>query len=514
MKNKLFRVLSVFFCVVMLVSMFAFNSSALSVTRVDVPELSDYYAYHYLTNSKRTVAFFETVKEDDEGYKYVYTKNGVDFEEIDFMKYAPECDFVQLVEADAHGDLFVFFFVCYDIEYVYDDVSEEYYDEYIVTDSYFITTKDFVNFEKSTVKVQTENEILCGGYGSFDYYGLLEYIDGEWVFANGDYIVTEEIDGEQYGKGVYYTTNDFKTWEAHYTQEDVVCSGVEFYFVYYPTYGTIYAVNEYSNTAYLMLDDGCYGAVEAICEENEDGYYDIYCLDDSRPEFLRFETVYTEEYLAEEEEYADFRVVHINAETGEENVLYEGKEDFYIQREYFNGHVYFFVSHDGSDEIEAYELTPGLEFKPIETTFATDYSYVSYYQEDSTYYECFENKIIVYEGNLENSETFSFGKSAFTLTYDMFVYELNGMLYILETDSENGKSTAYRTDIDVIKNGDVNCDKMINSSDALSVLQHSAGIIKLTDYQSSKANVNNDDKISSSDALTILQFATGIIDKI
>lgn len=63
------------------------------------------------------------------------------------------------------------------------------------------------------------------------------------------------------------------------------------------------------------------------------------------------------------------------------------------------------------------------------------------------------------------------------------------------------------------KLGDVNKDGKINSSDALLVLQHSVGSIRLGNEQKTLADVNKDGKINSTDALKILQYSVGQINK-
>ena len=63
--------------------------------------------------------------------------------------------------------------------------------------------------------------------------------------------------------------------------------------------------------------------------------------------------------------------------------------------------------------------------------------------------------------------------------------------------------------------GDVNNDGNIDVSDAIKVLQHSSGKIKLTDTEKLAANVadRTQDEIDVSDAIKILQFSSGKIDK-
>lgn len=58
--------------------------------------------------------------------------------------------------------------------------------------------------------------------------------------------------------------------------------------------------------------------------------------------------------------------------------------------------------------------------------------------------------------------------------------------------------------------GDVNGDGVVNSLDALNVLQYVVGI-KVDDFNKTAADVNGDGKINSGDALKILQISVGLI---
>lgn len=72
--------------------------------------------------------------------------------------------------------------------------------------------------------------------------------------------------------------------------------------------------------------------------------------------------------------------------------------------------------------------------------------------------------------------------------------------------------TGYATgEVDNKTLGDVNEDSKINSTDALLILQHSTGLITLSESKKLNADVTWDGKINSSDALKILQYSTGII---
>lgn len=59
--------------------------------------------------------------------------------------------------------------------------------------------------------------------------------------------------------------------------------------------------------------------------------------------------------------------------------------------------------------------------------------------------------------------------------------------------------------------GDVNADGVINSVDALQVLQHSVSLIQLQGDEAKRADVNKDKMINSNDALNILRYSVGLI---
>lgn len=69
--------------------------------------------------------------------------------------------------------------------------------------------------------------------------------------------------------------------------------------------------------------------------------------------------------------------------------------------------------------------------------------------------------------------------------------------------------TTFTINILPYKLGDVNTDGSVNSADALMVLQHVVGLIKLTDAQKVYGDMNFDSKFNSADALAILRVAVG-----
>ena len=75
-----------------------------------------------------------------------------------------------------------------------------------------------------------------------------------------------------------------------------------------------------------------------------------------------------------------------------------------------------------------------------------------------------------------------------------------------------GAALAFNAYAERCRYGDVNCDKKINSADALEVLKHSTGIISLSSDQKTAADVNGDGKVNSTDALLILNYSVKNID--
>lgn len=57
--------------------------------------------------------------------------------------------------------------------------------------------------------------------------------------------------------------------------------------------------------------------------------------------------------------------------------------------------------------------------------------------------------------------------------------------------------------------GDVNNDGVVNSTDALIILQYSAGIVG--DININRADINGDGEVNSADALQVLQTSVGLI---
>ena len=72
---------------------------------------------------------------------------------------------------------------------------------------------------------------------------------------------------------------------------------------------------------------------------------------------------------------------------------------------------------------------------------------------------------------------------------------------------------AYRALQNQAKFGDINADGSIDAQDALLALQHSVGLITLTEEQMARANVDGSEQIDAADALLILQRSVDLISK-
>lgn len=64
---------------------------------------------------------------------------------------------------------------------------------------------------------------------------------------------------------------------------------------------------------------------------------------------------------------------------------------------------------------------------------------------------------------------------------------------------------AYASDM-----GDISGDGNSSSEDALMILQHTVGMIDLTDEQKAAADIDGNGSIDSNDALQILQYTVGL----
>lgn len=70
--------------------------------------------------------------------------------------------------------------------------------------------------------------------------------------------------------------------------------------------------------------------------------------------------------------------------------------------------------------------------------------------------------------------------------------------------------TTYKINILTKMLGDVNSDNVVNSTDALVILQHSVKLVTLAGEQFKLADMNNDNSVNSIDALQILKLCVGL----
>ncbi|MBQ8228259.1 MAG: hypothetical protein IJZ88_04525 [Clostridia bacterium] len=525
MKKNLFKMFAVVMSVVMLCTAFSFYSTAFSSTVIEhyAPELDGCNTHNLLVNKSNTVAFVDCYDVDNEKSKYFYTTNGFSYWDVDFDSYAPKCDFLELAASECEGDTFVFLFYCYNIENVYDPDFGEYYEDYKAIDSYFLITKDFKTFEKCRVNVKSDTTIHPGYYYSFTLSGVFEYLNGEWVYANGDYIVTGKKGDTKVGKGVYYTTKDFKTWKAHYTHENVVWDGIEYGFTYFTNYGGLFTFNDYDTSeVYLLLNSKCYGPLSSGYADDVDFYSDYVYMQGSNS-LLSFDTIFTEEYMEDEtgEVYPDFRVVLTDLTNGKEKELYKGTYDFYYEIIDFNNRMYCSVTNWETGKSDVYEINNDYNFNKLNTDFdVLDNLY--YYQAGSNMYSCGFDWIRVYKGNLRdgyyvdltdaNYKIVNYERVSLEINDYMYAFEIAGRLVILETNPNAARAVIYELNgVDVRTVGDTNSDGNINASDALQILQKATGLITVTSYQERLFDVDRNGKVQASDALRVLQYSTGLV---
>lgn len=515
MKKKLLKTLVVIMSAVIFCVSASVGSFAVSAEKFDVPELENYFANNILVNESKSIAFFELEEVNDYSLAYAYTKNGTDYELVDFEAYAPECDYCELAASTVYGNTFAFLFYCYEVETLYDDYYEEYYEDYTVIDSYILTTKDFETIDKHYVAVDTDDDIFAGDYYSFAYYGVFGGVGDTFVYANGDYVVTDTVGGyTQIGRGVYYTTEDFENWEMHYTQEAVVWDDYEYFFMYLPSGDGLTVVSEYNwDETYLLLDGEIYGPVSPGYSETE--YYDsYYYYTKKNPDtVIRVESVYTDEYYENEDALATFRAVAKDLETGKETVICEMEENFYWYILDNNGILYIQTYSYDDESYTVYEIGSDLKIAHVDTKLASGTQAYSYVLGEELYMIDID-EICIFGDDLTDCLTVDVSGLGLEDTYYVFAYELGGKLYLLETFDYGGKATVYATDADMTQRGDVTGDGKIDSSDALKVLQKATGLIEISETAEYEADANKDGKVTSADALKILQYATGLISRI
>ncbi len=86
-----------------------------------------------------------------------------------------------------------------------------------------------------------------------------------------------------------------------------------------------------------------------------------------------------------------------------------------------------------------------------------------------------------------------------------------GQTYLHTTICGQKYDVLYRI---LSQKGDVNGDSKINSSDALMILQHTVGIIELSEAYLTVADINSDKLINSYDSLLVLQYSVGLINSL
>ncbi len=513
MKRKFLKVLTLVMSVVMLCASLSSVSMALSYNKKDIPSLENHFAYSMLSNDSQTIAFFAINDNEEGGDVFAYTSDGVNFNTVDFSEYFPPCDYYEVASYSQSNNVFAFFIQRYDICEVYDEVNEEYYDEYIVTAQSILTTKDFETFEE--IKISVDEDSYRGEYELFFTYGFFGFVDDTLYFCNGDFITTGSDGEKELGRGVYYTTDDLKTWESHYTQEEVIIEDEEFYeFCYFYSGDSITIQSAYPGAStYLCTDGELYGPVNSVYGEL-DQVDSIYNYSKDHPEYVvKFDTIYTEDFLYGDKENADICIKAENLSTGEETVLYQGEEDFYFETMLFNGDIYITtVDYYEEDGETVYVVTDDLKLEEVNTDYSYANQHFSYFV-GKDLYVVYDGSVVVYTDNLEDALVFDISEFIEDAYY-IYAFEINGKLYIIESFDYAEKTSVYTTDADLTKTGDVNGDGKIDSSDALRTLQGATGLVTLSEKELKEADTDGDGAIKSADALKILQYATGRIHSI
>lgn len=528
MKKKLLKSIALVMCVVIAcLSMPLGSSAAGKVYTVD--ELAR-YVEKVITNKSDTIALFEISKDhwysggyEYEEHQYAITRNGKDFEVLNFDKYKPAgSDCIMPYDCTVNGDLFAIVLKSY--KKMVDEYSWVNFEE---TATIIITTKDFKTYTDCNFDVVQEKRALKYS----EYYhqlpqkeecGLFEFIGDTLVFADMSY----EFSGDKFS-GIYYTSKDMKTWKKNKT--------------------ALFDV-KYDDLDEKFADILSYNAIDdvLIVERIEFRDFGRVCLESyATPDFKKYVKVY------EKEEEILWTNIMYEKSKNSDNLIYLLSYDDFSGK--FSGNELRSLSlsteqksllteindermHNGlllsADEENVYLINSDNKGNTEKITVKADFTLTKstpdYNIQEIQMVDILGETAVAYNNEIlylftdysfTDYEKYNIADIGFVSSWTN-VFKLNGSLYMVESvydDNFPDKPIYYPIRIAVVaeksinKQGDLNGDSQVNSTDALVILQSAVGKTTLSASQKAVADVNKDGNVNSTDALKILQF---VVEKI
>lgn len=546
MKKKFLKLIATLMCIIITCLSVSVGSFATSGEVYEINALKGYYSINsVITNDAGTIAVLNLIKPNGV-FDYAVTKNGKDFTILNFDEYLPEeSDEIQIFDCIKNGNTFVLYLREYATELVKETYYDEYYDEYyeeeyektVLKKHFILKTTNFVDYEKYEINVDISNTLAMDP----EWYDTLLTEEFQNMFFCGDVFVLaadfieitkvvneDEVSAEAYGgrylKGVYYTTTDFVNWTKHYTPElfqelySVSSNAVrisydylqsnrilvkystgDFYHIMYQD--NVYIITDFMESVSIMTEDVGYASVKSVKPTGIDS-----------KTFIKITDVY-DYYGYYDYNYSKFELV--DCESGGTTLL--SKENCTWLSTCRDGDNWLLIEKSGK--------TTSCLFNPATNRYEKVSDTIGYCLTDNfVWLDSLQEAWIFFandrlcvspDGSFSEYEEYNISQFGFNEHY-MRLFSLNGKVYIIGEfwQGEHTLIKVAETDISLKRNGDLNGDDKINSSDALLVLQHSVGKITLDDTQKSCADVNKDGKINSSDALMILQYSVGKIDSL
>lgn len=496
MKKKFTKITAVLMCIIiacmsMSVSVFAADKEAYFVEDID-----GYPVITAIANESETCILLELGSGE-----YAYTTNGKNYTRFNFEKYRPaDYDDVYVYNMAIKGDLFCFLVCANKYEWFTDGYEE--WAELVGNKQVIVTTTDFKSFNEYDVNFDVE----------LDNYAFLDF--------NGDDLIygvtgSREAAGKTYFSGVYYTTKDFKNWTKHQTPE--VQTTDPYPRTYYTLAGDTLCIELYtfndddagvvSSKAYATQDYNNYTVVFEGFNKGETNSLYFY-PSSNKDKVIRICDIYTKK----SDEYVRTEIVQVDVKTGEEQTILE--DELNSWNSYYNTKNLFvlYEKTDGSPAEVLMYNSRSMKYETEKTDYYMENVYFGGYSGDAFFFTNGYSLCVSPSGNPAHYKEYDLSNCGFEQPY-FEVARLNGEVYaygtIWDYDTEYSHPKVVKLDVSLQKNGDLNNDGIINSTDALAVLMSTVNKKTLTAAEKAVADTTKDGTINSTDALMILQYAVG-----
>ncbi|MBR3836305.1 MAG: dockerin type I repeat-containing protein [Clostridia bacterium] len=504
MKMKLTKAISVLMCIVVVCMSISVSSFAAPKDVYTIDKLEGHTVTDVRVNNSETCAVVTLDYAD-----FASTTNGRDYKFFNYYEYLPDyCDEIDVYDYIIKDDTFIFLLRAYKLEEVWDYVESEgvsYKEEKLVLKEQFIvTTKDFNSFKKYDLNFSI-NEL----------YTSLECINDKILYATVNFF---EKNGKEYFEALYYTTSDLAKWTEHKSPAVEVTDLYQD--VYYTVAGStlcieLYTLNDeqyFPQKVYLTDDFENYTTTDNGHSKDESHVY-YFCPSSVQGKIIRIGDVYSND----DDSYLRTDIVQIDSKTGEEQVLFSECLNFW-ESYYTDNEFLFLFEREEGDPAEVFMYNT--RAKKFETEKA-DYSIMDVLvngylnnTNDAVLFFKADSLCVSPSGNPAHYNEYDISHIGLDLeeTYP-FIIKLNGEVLIIATSFEVyvDKTKVAKLDVSLQKNGDLNNDGTVNSTDALQVLLSTVDKTTLTTQQKAVADANKDNAINSTDALMILRYSVGKI---